>query len=717
MFRNIINVFLFLPYYFNVSNHLKHLFSPWKRIVSDKRGKGFSFQELAERLSTDLVSRSIGFILRLSLLLSYLVVLGFFVLFGAPVWTLLNIVLWPLTFMVSEFRRPEQRSVDEKKRFLDRHLLEEKNRAEVEAWFEDYYTAKLKREDAFSLENLLQTPPLGRDWTSGFTPTLDDYSTDLTSPVSYKNILLDREEEVKAIEQALAKTYEANAILVGDEGVGKHTIVDGVASKFYEGRVIPPLANSRLLELNMEKVLAARTGYEEKTAFLEELLEEAARAKNIVLVISDFHKYVTNSLAGDFSSVFEKHASRPLVKILAITTPFYYEQLVFRNDKLRPLFNKVQVEEIKPLKALLILESKALVLESHYGLTIPYETLKQVIKRSQFYITYIPFPEKAITLLDEACVSAKDRGLTEVMPSLVDEVVSRKTHIPVGALNKDTKKKLLELEHILSRVIYGQDHALNEVARSVRRAFIEEGRKKPLVSLMFMGPTGVGKTETAKALAKVFFGSQERMLRFDMSFYQDRQSLADLIGSFESQTPGLLAGKIRENPYAVLLIDEIEKAPPDILNIFLTLLDEGYLVDGFGEKVDCKNLIVVATSNAGSTEIQKWVEEGRNHVELEKLTRDYVLDAGVFTPEFLNRFDKVLVYEPLTLRTALQIGYKVSERVVREYLEQKGINIQVTNDELRYLIENSFNPVSGAREIERVIRENLADRLAAKVLS
>ncbi len=715
--ENIFNIFLFLPYYFNVEAHLKNLFSPWKRIVAVKTERGFSFSDYFERLSTNLISRAIGFLLRLGVIFSYLIVLAVYILAVAPLWFLFALFTLPFAYLLQQIFLPSQKKAKAKAAFVSSHLLEEQNRLEVEKWFEKNWQKKLQQQDIYSLDNLLSVPPIGRDWGYGFTPTLDQFCQELTADLGYKSVLIGRDKEVEMIERALVKSYEANAILVGEEGVGRRTIIEGLAQKIFEGRTSPLLQNMRVLELNMEKVLASRNSYEEKVALLQELLQEASLAKNIILVIPDFHKYCNQSLLGDFSAVWEKYGKTPYVKFLAVTTPFYYEQVIYQNDKVQRLFNKIVVEEISGSKALDILEDKVLLFEARYGLVIPYETLVNVVKRSQYYITNIPFPEKAISLLDEACVYAKEAGEKVVSSELVDNVLSQKTKVPIGKLSEEQKHKLSALEKLLGQEIYGQDEVVKEVAKAFRRAFIEEKRKKPRATFLFLGPTGVGKTETAKLLAKIFFGSKNNLIRFDMSYYQEKHALTDLTGSFESKNPGLLASRIRENPYAVLLIDEIEKAHRDLLNIFLTLLDEGYLLDGFGERIDCKNLIVIATSNAGAKEILSWVKDGLRGNVLERRVRELVEERGIFTPEFLNRFDKVLVFEPLTKEVAYKIASKVAAAVSAEYFAEKKLKVELKDEELAAWVNESFDISHGARDIERAVREKIADKIAGKILS
>lgn len=711
-FQALKNLYRFLPYYFNVKTHLTYWFSPWKRLVGSRREKGFSWEDWTNIVSMNLVSRGMGFLLR-SLVLGLFCLSFLGLLLLTPIWAALIVGLAPIEFLFTRlwpYRAKQERL---KAEFVKKRALLPENIKAVEAWFERSWAAKEQARHPFSLVNLLAIPVIGRDWHFGFTPQLDDFSRDLTSPLTYKAILLDREDEVAEIELAFAKSQNANVLLVGAEGVGKQTIVEGLAQRLYRGTTLPSLVNYRMVELSMEKVLSTKSSYEEKVTLLEELMLEAAKAKNIIVVIIDFHKYISANLVGDFSSVWTKFASLPKVRLMGITTPFYFEQLVFRNEKLHSLFNKVKVEEPSQDKVLSIMLNKALLFERHYNLVITYEAVEQVISRCRYYITHIPFPEKAIDLLDEVCLKAKDR----VTPELVDQVLQEKTQLPVGKLGYHLKYRLLNLEKLLAHTINGQDQVLAEIGRAIRRSYLEERRQKPLASLLFLGPTGVGKTETAKQLAKIFFRSPENILRFDMSFYQNKHDLEDLLGSLSRQEPGLLASRIREKPYSVLLIDEIEKAHKDILNVFLTLLDEGYLVDGFGQRVDGKNLIVVATSNALSKQILTWFDQGKNLAVVETLVREKVIEQGIFTPEWLNRFDKLVVFAPLNFKSIYAIGYKVAKQVLTEYARYKKIRIKVTPEELKIWIESAYRPESGAREIDRVIRENIANKASQILLT
>ncbi|PJE62424.1 hypothetical protein COU88_05065 [Candidatus Roizmanbacteria bacterium CG10_big_fil_rev_8_21_14_0_10_39_6] len=704
------NLFIFIPYYCNVSNFLKTFFSPWKRIVFNKQAAGFSLSEWFERGITNLVSRCIGMAMRSFVLLFCLFLLLLLVI-ATPMWIFVLLFVSPFVAMYSLVFPSTKQMNRARERFIQSHGITEESVAAVGQWWERRRNL-IEQKDTFSLPMLLRIPPIGRDWAYGFTPQLDDYAAELTAARAYGTQLIDRQDEITDINRELAKSYESNCVLVGEEGVGKHTIVDGFARTIYEGTTIPQLQNMRVLSLHMEKILSQSEDHVVRSQLLASLLEEAARAKNIILVIDDFHKYCSSHLNGDFSSVWEEYGKLPSVKFLGVTTPYYYEQVIARKDKIVPLFQKIAVEEVTRDKALIILEEKALLLELQYHVTVVYEALERIIERSEYYITAIPFPEKAIHVLHEAIITVKDEKKEKVLPEDIDILLSKQTHMPVGTLSNDFKQKLMHIEEILNAQIMGQKQAIHQIALGMQRAFIETNRTKPKASFLFLGSTGIGKTETAKALAGIFFEKRTNMIRFDMSFYQTPEAVSELIGSLEDHTVGLFAQTIREKPYFVLLIDEIEKAHTQIQHVLLTLLDEGYVVDGYGKRVDCKNCIVIATSNAASSKALEWANEN----DISDKMRAYLIEQSIFTSEFLNRFDKVLVFTPLTLESARAIGRHSLVEIVKQYKKSSHIDVSISDEELESIVKKAFNPAYGAREVIRAVSEYAAGKVAKVIL-
>ncbi len=688
-----INIFIFFPYFFSVSNLIKTLFYPWKNIQTKKITPGFSFSEYLDILFFNLISRGIGFIMRFSIILFYFVFQSIF-MFILPIIALIFFLIQPILYLIYLIKKsPQEIKNNLKEQFIKNHLLKEENQEKVELWFEKYFENHLKKTQWWKLNNLMSYPPLARDWSYGYTPTLDQYCQELTSPgyLSHLNTIVDREKEINEIELILSKNAEANVIIVGEEGVGKHTIIDAFAKKIYSGKTTHQLMYKRILKVNMEKI-------NQNINFFESLLKEAYEAKNIILFIDNFEKYL------DLINSFEKFIKSNQLQIITETTPFFYQKYIYLNEITNRLFEKIDVFEIDKNKALDILLEKFSDFENHHRVYIPYETLLETVDKSQFYITYIPFPEKAIELLDSTCVFVKKNTSIKfpiVTPDNINYVLTEKTHIPTS-INKQLKEKLLNLETLLKSEIFDQDEAINKLSSALRRSFLLiSKRKKPLATFLFLGPTGVGKTQTAKAIAQVFFSSKKSsnnstnkisyLLRFDMSNYQSKYDIPKLIGDINTGDPGLLSSAIREQPYGVLLLDELEKADKNLLNIFLTMIDEGYFTDGFGHRVDCKNLVIIATSNA-------------------KSEKD-------FPPEFINRFDGIIKFNQLTKNALKSIAKKVLDQIIFDIYQLYKVKIKIKEETIEELIEKGYSREYGARNLERVIRDEIEDKIAQLIFS
>lgn len=673
----LINIFIFLPYFFSVSTLLKTLFQPWKNLIVKKTFVGFSFSDWANRFAFNIISRSIGAIMRLFIIAFYFI-LQTMSMIVLPFIALSFFLFTPIFYLFSLTQKTVQEEKDIfKKRFIENHLINNENLSQVEKWFEEYYKQHIRKMTWWKLQNLFSYPPLARDWAVGYTPILDQYTVDLATPSYLHHIknIVDRKKEITEIEQILTKSVESNVIVVGEEGVGKHTIIDALAKKIYLGKTNTTLMYRRILKMNMEKVLGEKN--------FEDLLKEAEQAKNIILFIDNIDKYV------DLTNSIEKFTKSNLIQVIGVTTPSAYQNFVYSNEKINRIFNKVDVYEISLEEAENILLDAVYSFELLYNVFIPYETIKEVVEKSEFYLTSIPFPEKAVDLLDSACVYAKQKIVT---PEIINIVLTEKTHIPT-TISKQIKEKLLNLETLLFSKIIQQDEAVKKLSSALRRSFLLIGkRKKPLASFLFLGPTGVGKTETAKAIADVFFsndidvqtGHAPSLLRFDMSEFQSKYDIPKLIG--DSNDPGLLTSAIRKQGYGVLLLDEVEKADRDLINIFLTITDEGYFIDGLGKKVDCKNLVIIATSNAQS--------------------------ENVFSLEFLNRFDGIIKFESLNRESINILAKKIIAKISLDIFKLYKVKVFVSEKTIDLVSKKGFDPKFGARNLERTIRDEIEDKIA-----
>ena len=709
------NYFIFLPYFFSVRQLLKTMFRPWKNIISPRPKVTESINDWFSRLFFNLISSLLGACMRTSIIGIYLTIQVGLVVF-LPFIVVSHFLALPARYFLHLLQKPTDIIKNQMKtEFVQKRCLEPGNREIVSAWFEKYYLTYVKKLPWWDLKQLLSTPPLARDWTSGYTPTLDLYGEDITLLKPHYINLIDREKEISEIEQILSKSDEHNCLLVGPEGVGKHTIIEGLAKRIYDGKSSPLLIFKRIIKIDIEQILSKSTDFVNREQLLKNIFIEAANATGVIILIDKFDKYISG---GDdrinLTDAIASFAKSPSLQIIGITTPYSYEKYVTRNETIKILFEKVDVYEIRKEDAREILMMSAPNFEKRYGVTIPYETIVSLINKSDFYITNIPFPEKAIDLLDEICVYANHSKKTLLTPDMIDEVLTRKTHAPVK-LDQTFKDKLVTLEEELKKNIIAQDEGVNALATTLRKSFVAGiNRKKPLATLLFLGPTGVGKTETAKVINNIIFGHDKSLLRFDMSLFQTKYDIPNLIGSQEANIPGLLTSVIREQPYGVLLIDEIEKADKDLLNIFLTILDEGYFTDGFGEKVNCKNLIVVATSNAGADFINQMMQQKK---DLDSPTLiNYLIEKQIYVPEFLNRFDGIVVYKPLDKSALYIIASRIIADVAARLEAEHQVKVQVSQGFIGTLIDKGYNPAFGARELDRVIRTELEDKLAKLIL-
>ena len=717
----LLNVGMFLPYFFSVKQLLKTLFQPWKNLTQPKTGRGFSFQEWFNRLGFNVVSRTMGFIMRSAIITAFLGTMVMYVL-ALPIIFITYFALLPFIFLMKASEKsPEEKKVDLKDKFIAKHMLNQDNFQEVEIWFERLYEQYFANKQWWKMENLMANPPLARDWAMGYTPTLDEYTMELTNGAYQNGIkhIVGRSKEIDQIERILSKSEEANVLLVGEDGVGRHTVIDALAKRIYEGKTNPLLMYRRVLRVSMEKILTQALDHNQREEFLEELIAEAAQAKNVILIIDNFDKYVSSGEDRvDMTIPFERFA-KASVQIIGVTSAYLYEKYIRPNEKINRVFSRVDINEVNRDEALLILLDTAIQFEQRFHVFIPYETVKQAVDKSDFFVTSMPFPEKATQALDNACVyTTQTLNKNVVFPDAVDITITEKTHVPTQ-LTANLKDKLLKIEQLLRSRIVSQHEAIDEIASALRRSFLLIGkRKKPLATFLFLGPTGVGKTETAKAIAEVFFESQANMIRFDMSAYQTKFSIPELVGSMETANPGLLTQAVREHPYGVLLLDEIEKAEQDLLNIFLTQLDEGYFTEGTGKRVDCKNLVIVATSNAGSDYIYEQLSANNNYgsagVFSQKLIH-HLIEKHIFTPEFLNRFDGVVAYSPLRDQAIVSVAHKFLDSVIEQIFTIHKIKVVVSESTLKNLTEKSYDPAFGARDMERILRQEIEDKIARMI--
>jgi ATP-dependent Clp protease ATP-binding subunit ClpC len=584
-------------------------------------------------------------------------------------------------------------------------------------WLEIVERRERKRKIFWDYDNLIKMGTLAKSWGAGYTITLDKYAKDLTEIIRGKEIeFIGHQEELEGVERVLATRGENNVLLVGQPGVGKKSLVYHLAQRSLKGESLPEVNFRRVMELDMSSLLAQIENTEEVEVILDKIFQEATKAGNITLVIEGIDGFLgQQSGLGtiNISGILGPYLRYTEFQIIGITTYEGLHKNIERNSAILSLFSKVEVKELSWQDTLLLLEDLAPSLENQYKIFISYPALREIVSMSDRYFPSQAFPAKAIDLLKEVVVQKKKESI--LLPSHVAKLVTQKTEIPVGDVEGKEKEVLLNLEEKMHKRIINQEQAVKEICTALRRARSEiTMRKGPMGAFLFLGPTGVGKTETSKALAFTYFGSEDRMVRMDMSEFQNTKDIDRLLGTAEED--GLLTTKVREDPFSLVLLDEFEKAHPNILNLFLQVFDEGYITDGVGRKVDFKNSIIIATSNAGYEIILKAVKSKENWDKVKQKILDYIFEQRIFRPELVNRFDATVVFTPLTKQNLMDIAQLMLSSLGKN-LKEKGIEFIITKELKERVVELGYNPTFGAREMRRVIQENVENNIASAFLA
>jgi len=565
-------------------------------------------------------------------------------------------------------------------------------------------------------ESLKKMGSIARDWTSGWTPTLDKYSSDLTNIIKINGFVenIGHFKEISQAERVLVRSNENNVLFVGEPGCGRMDIVKSMAQRSFLEKSFKELNSKRFIELDIVSILTTTNSIDQVEEILDRCFREAALAGNVILVLSDFDNYISEiSKVGtaDISAMITPYLRYPEFQFIALTSYKGLHKYIELKPQILNMFEKIEVPELSMDETLLLLEREIVFLESKYNVFIPYLTIKTILNLANKYIQEIPFPRKGILLLNDVSVYAKTITKSKiVLPEHAEKVISEQTNIPAGRITDKERNTLLNLEDLIHERVINQSIAIKEISSALRRARTEiRVNSGPMGTFLFMGPTGVGKTETAKALAETYFGAETNMVRFDMSEFQIEQDIQRFIGFKDA--PGILATKIRENPFTLLLLDEIEKSHPHILNLFLQVLDEGYMTDSLGRKIDFSNTIIIATSNAGYQIILDAIKEERKIEEVKQDILDYVFREGIFRPEFINRFDAVVAFQSLTKKNLLDIAGLRFKKLIKN-LEVKQIELVVSEKVKQQIVELSYNPQFGAREMRRVIQNKVENELA-----
>lgn len=563
--------------------------------------------------------------------------------------------------------------------------------------------------------------PINRAYTAIATPYLDTYSDDLTHLArrGYLPMCIDREKETKQILRSFESGYQ-NALLVGPPGVGKETIINGLARRMVAEDVPELLQDRRLVSLDLSRLIAGASQSGEIEQRVQMIFNEIIRSGNIILVIQDLHNMIgvqTTRGELDISEILAGFLKNKAFLAIATSLPDEYRRLI-EGQALDGVFGKIDIEEPDKNTTIQILEANVAGIEAKEKVYFSYRSLEKVVELSTRYLAENYLPSKAINLLKETAILVRNqKGKNQIVqPDDIAKLVAEKTDIPVQKITAKESEKLLNLEDKIHQRLVNQAEAVKMVASALRRARAElRNTDKPIVNLLFLGPTGVGKTELAKTVAEVYFGDEDKIIRLDMSEYQEKNSINRLIGVPGSGQGGQLTESIRKNPSCLLLLDEIEKAHPDILNVFLQVLDDGRLTDAIGRTVNFTNAIIISTSNAGTAFIQEEIKKGTPVPKIQEVLVEEKLKSH-FRPEFLNRFDGVIVFKPLGLEEIQQIARLMLKKLAKQ-LDKKGIALEVTDQAVIELAQKGFDPKFGARPLSRVIQTEVNNALAKFLLT
>jgi ATP-dependent Clp protease ATP-binding subunit ClpC len=587
-------------------------------------------------------------------------------------------------------------------------------------WIVEREGAQMEREWWWSRDNLSRIPSIGQGWSYGETYHLDMYHKELPPVLSsrYEVHSSYGVSELKELQTILSRTRGANALLLSDDEAGKLYVVSHLAQMITEGMVSPELKHKLVRVLDTNKLISE---HQEKIAFentVVTILSEAVSAGNIVLVIDNLWGLISagNKLGLDMVSVLEPFIISYHLQCVALSTLENFHEFIEKNPLLMQSFEKVFIKDIGVTNTVKVLENEIIQCEDAQ-LFFTYQSLTAIAQSAERYFSDGMVADKAVDLLLEIVPQLKAKGKVIVEKTDVMELITLKTGIPVGAVGGAERDKLLNLETILHERIVGQEEAIKSISDTVRRS--RSGivnPQRPIGSFLFLGPTGVGKTETTKALNEVFFGSEGEILRLDMSEYSGADALSKLIGSFETKTAGVLSSMLREHQYGVLLLDEFEKTTPEVMNLFLQVLDEGFFSDNDGKKINARNLIIIATSNAGSDVIWSTLQSGGQIATAKASIIDSIIASGTFKPELVNRFDGVVVFEPLSSEDVKKIARLMLAKLQKR-LAETGVKLIVDDMLVDYISGYGLDPKFGARPLQRAIQERVEQVIAKKIIA
>lgn len=565
--------------------------------------------------------------------------------------------------------------------------------------------------------NKKNTGGIGRDWASGYTPLLNQIGHNITREVessgslyrpidSHKNI-------ISQMLNTLSQAAQANVALVGKTGAGKTTAVYGLADELIQGRQ-PELKYHQVFALDASVLIANARRRGELETLMFQIMSEAAHAGNVILFLDEAQLFLEDATGSvDMSNLLIKMLQNSRVRVILTMDPAQWQRISAQNSALASSINYQLMQPTNQEDTLRVLEDQVLFIESQHKVTLSYYALREAYNLADRYMDEEAFPGKAVKLAEQAAVGAGKGSL--VTAREVQQSVESTRGVKVQEAAGDESQKLLRMESELHKQMINQEYAVKSVSNALRRARAgARNPNRPIGAFLFLGPTGVGKTQLAKSLANVYFDSASSIIRVNMNEYVNSGDLGRLLAP-EAGSGNTFIGKIRQQPFSVVLLDEIEKAHQDIINAFLQLLDEGTINDTSGRQASFKDAIVIATSNAGADQIRSYISSGRQPADFQQEFIDGIINSGLFKPELINRFDDISVFRPLTESELVQVlGIMLSD--VNRELEHKKIRVELDDPAKLWLVKKGNDPRLGARPMRRMVQRYVEDAVAKQLL-
>ena len=587
--------------------------------------------------------------------------------------------------------------------------------------WENYHAAVWHKDRPWSPAGLTKVfGGMGRKWVTGFNDILDSITEDISQNILYRGehkvtIHLDK---LKDAMHVLNRSSQHNIIITGDDGSGKQTFVDNIAYQLRVEESKKGFAYTHVLKLKAQDLLS---GEHDSDTVLLHALKRADKQGHYILVIENIGLFLQSGDA-KVSGVLSKFLHSKNINIIGIADTKDYHRYIKTNPALESQFEVISLEPTVFADTMSVLMEEYFSIADHQKTHVTYKALKGIIDLADRYVSKGAFPGKAIDLLYDAVANAKDAKAEYVTESNVREMISLRAHMDITGADEKQKDVLRNLEEQMASEVVGQRAALTSISNALKRASADiANHNKPIGTFLFLGPTGVGKTQTAKTLAHHYFGSADKMIRMDMNEYGNEDSVSMVVGSTDPRYPseGFLTRAVQDKPFSLILLDEIEKADKKVLNLFLQILDEGHLIDGQGVKTDFRNCIIIATSNAGAKFIVEFLQghPDPDQSTFKKELLDELIKTGSYSPEFLNRFDDVILYQPLTKDETVQVAALMIDSVIKDLEKGKGIAIQIDEDAVAAIAQKGYSIEFGAREMKRAITDTLETYVADYMLN